>query len=1479
MATGLPGEARRMSVSIANVTFTGFTGAGFAPTPGTGQLDSDFWRVVGASDGTLDYGGTQTGGDFARGGVSNASNPTAGGVYAASYGSPTNTGFVIQPSAADFTSPPGTVTFRVQYTGPQALNSLTFDYDALFRNNEARSTAVSFSYAVQAAATQPADSGFTTLAPLNYATGVAADALGFQTIDLPAQTVSASVAANSYIFLRWSFTENGGSGSRDEVGFDNILVTGTPAAQVPTVSISPATLSLAEGNGGTTAFSFTVTRSSTSGGDVVVPVTLAGGTGFTAADFASITVGGSTVAGAAIGTPFDVALSGSTTSVTVIVNIAGDTATEADETFTLALADPGAAYDVGTPGSATATVVNDDVTPTVSISPATLSLAEGNSGTTAFSFTVSRSSTSGGDVVVPVTLTGGTGFTAADFASITVDGNTVAGAAIGTPFDIALTGTSTAVTVTVNIVGDSAAEGDESFTLTLTDPGTAYDLGAQASATGTVANDDVALTAISAIQGSGRASASVGQAVTIEGVVTGDFQTADADAGRNLGGFFVQALAADGNPLTSDGIFVFQNDNATLLRDVQVGDIVRVTGAVMEFARFANQRTANLTETQIEVSNSTTGIQVVTAGAYTQAQVNGTFAVDIDLPSVATLTNAGGLVIADLEQYEGMLVRFPNTFTISEGFNLDRFNEIRAIEGAQAYQYTQDNLPSVAGNQAYVAEVASRTITIDDGLRVQNAPPTLFGTALTTGNTPQIGDSFSGLVGNVRFGDGSSGTQADNLSNGTSNTTQTYRILPQNTPTITDTQTRDAAPGRDGGDLKVASANLLNYFVTLGTALTGPPGQQQSARGATNSAEFARQQEKLFTALEQLDADVIVLNEIENNGFGTGSAIRNLVDGLNAELGTPGRWAFVNPNTANGFLGGDAISVGMIYRTDKVQLAQGSSAAVLDDSDIAGLVSAGLLPADFLAQSTKGAVFNGADTSRAVLVTSFQEIGSGEVFTLAGVHNKSKSGTGSGADADAGDGAGNWNNQRLLANQALDAFLRTNPTGIADPDVLLMGDFNSYARENSIRFLTDTAGWNNLIAERIGADAFSFVFDGFRGYLDYAFATDSIEALVRGVHEWNVNAPEFDAFDYNTDFGRPAGIYDGSTPWRYSDHDPVVVNLLLDPGLLVMRAGATVFVSNSFAEATATALAGDTVVLRDQPRVADWAAGTIAKGGLTIDLGDVGGAALSLAAGATSVGFLGSAGFALDGSAGGDLIQGNAGANDIEGLGGNDAIAAGGGDDTVDGAEGNDQIEGGAGNDRLFGGSDNDVLTGGEGNDLLDGDAGIDTASYAGAAAAVRVQLNLAGPQQTLGAGMDTLAEIENLIGSAFNDSLVGTTGGNTILGGDGADSIRGLAGADLLEGGAGNDSIRGDAGAQTIAGGDGNDLLFGAAGADRFVFDQDDGADRIADFLRSQGDRIVLTGGSADELSFAGTQFTFGATSVQLVNAPALIAADFLFA
>ncbi|MDJ0511731.1 MAG: ExeM/NucH family extracellular endonuclease [Crocosphaera sp.] len=612
-------------------------------------------------------------------------------------------------------------------------------------------------------------------------------------------------------------------------------------------------------------------------------------------------------------------------------------------------------------------------------------------------------------------------------------------------------------------------------------------------------------TFIHEVQGSGASSPLVGQTVTVEAVVIGDYQDGANGTNGDLNGFFIQEedADADGDVLTSEGLFIFDGTNPAV--DVNIGDVVQVTGTVDEFFGLT------------QLTNVTVSIQGTDS-----------------LPTAATV-NFPVTTVDDLEAFEGMQVTIPDTLFVTEYFNLDRFGEIvLSSDGAsnepgtdgRLDQYTDFNAPDVAGFAAYQEAIATRRIVLDDGQTIQNPDPIIHGRGgnpLSSTNTLRGGDTVNNLSGVLSFGFGE------------------YRIQPVNPVDFQPTNPRPITPDPVGGDLRVASINVLNFFTTLdepGNPGSGP--NSLSPRGADNQAEFDRQLEKLVTTLVNIDADVVGLVELENefgdqNGDGQ-FAIATLVNELNNQLGA-GTYDYVDPGVPFGDTG-DAITVGAIYKTNSVQIAPGTTVEFLTDADLPGL-------------GLSGSVFDGVNTNRAPLAVSFEELATGEVFTLSVNHFKSKGGTGSGDDSDIGDGQGEFNGTRLRGSQALNAWLNTDPTGSGDSDFLIVGDLNAYAQEDPITFL-ESEGYTDLIEQFVGNDAYSFVFDGQFGYLDYGLANQSLLSQVTGATEWRINADEPDALDYNLDFGRDPSLFNGQDPFRSSDHDPIIIGLdLVTPGEVI----------------------------------------------------------------------------------------------------------------------------------------------------------------------------------------------------------------------------------------------------------------------------------------------------------------------------------------
>ncbi|GAB6845309.1 Ca2+-binding RTX toxin-like protein [Methylorubrum rhodinum] len=199
------------------------------------------------------------------------------------------------------------------------------------------------------------------------------------------------------------------------------------------------------------------------------------------------------------------------------------------------------------------------------------------------------------------------------------------------------------------------------------------------------------------------------------------------------------------------------------------------------------------------------------------------------------------------------------------------------------------------------------------------------------------------------------------------------------------------------------------------------------------------------------------------------------------------------------------------------------------------------------------------------------------------------------------------------------------------------------------------------------------------------------------------------------------------------------------------------------------------------------------------------------------------------GGAGDDVLHAGDGRDVLSGDAGNDALAGDDGDDVLKGGDGADALFGFSGQDRLEGGTGDDVLVGGAGDDTLDGGVGGaiegDTAEYGAVRQAIRVDLN--GLRETVGGkvvvyhaagaeiGRDTLVSVENVVGGARSDVLIGDGAANRFWGGAGNDLLQGNAGADRLEGGEGGDRLEGGAGDDLLVGGAGNDTLEGGTASD----------------------------------------------------------------
>ena len=463
--------------------------------------------------------------------------------------------------------------------------------------------------------------------------------------------------------------------------------------------------------------------------------------------------------------------------------------------------------------------------------------------------------------------------------------------------------------------------------------------------------------------------------------------------------------------------------------------------------------------------------------------------------SVATLPVTN---VSDFEPVEGMRVTFPQALVISEYFNFDRFNET-LLTSERHLTPTAEFEPGPDAIQAAQDFLLDR-ITLDDGRTASNPDPTIHpnGLEFTLANLFRGGDTLTDVTGVMHYAFG------------------LYRVQPTLGANYANDNPRSAQPDSVGGSLTVASFNVLNYFSTIDDGVNDicGPSQTLECRGADNAEEFTRQRDKIIAALTAIDADVIGLLEIENNV--TDDAVVDLIDGLNAANGA-GTYDYVS----TGAIGTDAIKVALIYKPASASLLGGH--AILDSSVDPRFID------------TK---------NRPALAQTFMDNSLGGTFTVAVNHFKSK---GSSCD-DVGDpnlldGSGNCNGTRTMAAEALVEWLATDPTGSGNQNVLIIGDLNSYDKEEPIDAIV-AGGYTDLIHAFRGEDAYSFVFSGQTGYLDYALSSEDLSVNVTGVAEWHINSDEADLIDYDTSFKGPnqVAVY-APDPYRSSDHDPVIVGL------------------------------------------------------------------------------------------------------------------------------------------------------------------------------------------------------------------------------------------------------------------------------------------------------------------------------------------------
>ena len=599
--------------------------------------------------------------------------------------------------------------------------------------------------------------------------------------------------------------------------------------------------------------------------------------------------------------------------------------------------------------------------------------------------------------------------------------------------------------------------------------------------------------AISEIQGTADASPLVGQTVTTTGIVTAHYPSG------GLNGYVLQTPGTGGDidlatHDASDAIFVY---SSATVGDVALGETVEVTGQVSEYYGL-------------------TQLSVPTGGATIVADAEPVAPVELEWP-------AGE---AERESLESMLLAPQGTYTVSNTYGTNQYGEVGLAFGDEPLRQPTDvAAPGSAEAADVVADNAARGVVLDDGAS------TNFTSSANSSLTPP----YVSLTEPVVVGGTATFDEPVVLSFGF----DLWRFVPT-APVVGDgtgedgvtfSNPRTSAPEAVGGDVSVASFNVLNYFTTLGEDIAGCEAYEDrdgdgnnvrtgcDVRGAWDAADLERQQDKIVAAINALDASVVGLMEIENSarlGETADEATATLVDALNDAAGSD-IWAYVPssddlPEASEQ----DVITNAIIYRPAEV-VTEGASLALGD-------------------QSASDQAFGNA---REPIGQVFAPTDGGEEFLFVVNHFKSKGSAGPWpGDADAGDGQGSSNESRVRQATALAEWVE-EVRGDTE-SVILAGDFNSYGQEDPMQVLY---GAGYVDAETaLDIDTSSYSFSGLSGSLDHILMNEHALARATGGDIWNINSGEFVALEYSR-YNNHGTLFYADDVYRSSDHDPVVVGL------------------------------------------------------------------------------------------------------------------------------------------------------------------------------------------------------------------------------------------------------------------------------------------------------------------------------------------------
>lgn len=596
------------------------------------------------------------------------------------------------------------------------------------------------------------------------------------------------------------------------------------------------------------------------------------------------------------------------------------------------------------------------------------------------------------------------------------------------------------------------------------------------------------ITPISDIQSTGQKSPLVDKSVTTAGWVTASYPTG------GLKGFVIQMGGTGGKARqageASQAVFVYTGNTAPS----ELDKCVIVTGSVSEFN----------TSTQITAASTKQSTDPAADCGEKPKPIGDNVPTDP----------------AQREANEHMLFKPTGGYTVTNNYEVSSFGSVDLVAGDKPlYQATQMVAPG-AEAQKYEDNNLKQVITLDDAATrnyflndaAKDVPLPYLSTkegirSLRTGDKVTFQNPVVLSYNFKKWGLQPTGEV-------TGDTQRTELPIAWDDSRAAEVN----GPREVGGQLSIASFNVLNYFTDLGADEAGcgaykdRDGKAVTAngckvRGAYNQEAFNDQQAKIVAAINQLDVSVLGLEEIENSakfGHDRDESLKRLVDALNT---AGGNWKFVpSPKTLPD--DEDVIRTAFIYNPDKVSPV--GESRVLDHE-----------------------AFNGI--ARQPLAQEFRTDEEGQSFVAVVNHYKSKGSVARG-DADTGDGQGNNARLRTEMSKQLNEWLGSQKDW-QDKAQFVMGDFNAYAKEDAIRVLEES-GFTNLDTH---FDAgLSYQFSGRLGSLDHVMANAAALKLVTGADVWDINSDEATSFEYSRRNYNAVDFYSPDV-FRASDHDPIKV--------------------------------------------------------------------------------------------------------------------------------------------------------------------------------------------------------------------------------------------------------------------------------------------------------------------------------------------------